>query len=528
MVDPDLALFQALLQEGASHIPYRCWKLRFFTLVSVVVGLGLAILLSSVLPQDPSITMAWERMHLARSQLFPQAVRTPFWAQQSRVRHIAYPVSAQQPVQTAAAEQKAVTSSDAWAWAAQKKAQAIPVTDNVESPSSDSRSASEEVVAKKQRGDGGVGVLLLNLGGPPRLEDVEPFLYNLFADPNIIRLPSGISWLQKPLASLASKLKTPTSSENYAAIGGGSPLSCLTQEQAKALDSAIAKRLEVAPEQLSHLLGSVPVKSYIAMRYWHPFTEEALEQISADGISKLVILPLYPHFSVSTTGSSLCALEEQALERWNMQHVEHTVVPYWYQRPGYIEAMRRIVTAEVQQYSAEQRQEGVHVLFSAHGIPTSYVEAGDPYQVQTEHCVDMIRKGLPEDVKVHLSWQSRVGPTEWLRPYTDDKLEDLGSEGVRNLVVVPISFVSEHIETLQELDIEYREIAEKAGITGWRRAPTLNTDEAFIQDLASAVIEALQAPSMSVTEVCKANNVTQQVIQSAKERPREVQEVPRR
>ena len=246
------------------------------------------------------------------------------------------------------------------------------------------------------------------------------------------------------------------------------------------------------------------------MRYWYPFTEEALDQIAKDGVSKLVILPLYPQFSVSTSGSSLRVLQEKFVsdpELWGAQRVQHTVVPYWYQRPGYIKAMQKIVKAEIDKYSAEERREGVHVLFSAHGVPKSYVDAEGSYEAQIERCVEMISSGLPEDVSSHLSFQSRVGPIEWLRPYTDDKLRDLGSSGVKHLVAVPISFVSEHIETLEEMDMEYREVAEEAGISGWRRAPALNTDESFVEDMASAVIEALQAPAVSVTEACAANNV---------------------
>lgn len=357
---------------------------------------------------------------------------------------------------------------------------------------------------------GGVGVLLLNLGGPERSEDVEPFLYNLFADPDIIRLPAGISWLQRPLASFVSKRRAPKSRAAYDSIGGGSPLGYWTREQGKALEAAISRRLASAPEEMKKLLGAVPVKSYIAMRYWYPFTEEALDQIAEDGVSKLVILPLYPQFSVSTSGSSLRVLQEKFVsdpERWGPQRVQHTVVPYWYQRPGYVRAMQRIVAREIEAYSPQERSEGVHVLFSAHGVPRSYVDAGDPYEAQIERCVEMIAAGLPEDVQSHLSFQSRVGPIEWLRPYTDDKLRDLGAAGVKHLVAVPISFVSEHIETLEEMDMEYREVAEEAGISGWRRAPALNTDEDFVEDMASAVLEALQSPAVSVTEACAANNV---------------------
>jgi len=334
--------------------------------------------------------------------------------------------------------------------------------------------------------------------------DVQPFLYNLFADPEIIRLPKSLCWLQKPLATFVSNVRAPKSRAAYDSIGGGSPLNELTRQQAKALDEAIAKRLETAPERFSHLFGSVPVKSYVGMRYWHPFTEEALEQIKADGISKLVILPLYPQFSVSTSGSSLREVREMFVAQPE-RAVDHTVIPYWYQRPGYIKAMQRTVMAEIESYTTAQRQEGVHVLFSAHGVPKSYVDEGDPYKAHIKHCVDMIAEDLPDDVKSHLSFQSRVGPVEWLRPYTDEKLRELGKSGVRNVIAVPISFVSEHIETLEEMDGEFSEIASEAGIIGWRRAPALNTDQYFIDDLANAVIEAVESPPLDLDKACTMN-----------------------
>ncbi len=195
----------------------------------------------------------------------------------------------------------------------------------------------------------------------------------------------------------------------------------------------------------------------------------------------------------------------------------HTVIPQWYDRPGYVKAMADLITKELDTFTEEECEEQLksnpftkHVLFSAHGVPQSYIEAGDPYQFQIQQCVEKIKAKLPseaEGVQVHLSYQSRVGPIEWLRPYTDDVLPELGEKGVKNLVVVPISFVSEHIETLEEIDIEYRELAEENGISNWRRAPALNTDDTFIDDMADMVWEALNQPSQSVTEACVANNV---------------------
>lgn len=261
------------------------------------------------------------------------------------------------------------------------------------------------------------------------------------------------------------------------------------------------------------------VTSYIGMRYWHPFTEDALDQIQKDGINALVILPLYPQFSISTSGSSLRVLQEIFAKNSNkFGNMVHTVVPSWYERPGYVKAMSDLIKNELDSFTEEEIQEGKdaglkcarHILFSAHGVPRSYIDAGDPYQSQIKECVKKICESLPgaeEGVEVHLSYQSRVGPIEWLRPYTDDVLPELGESGVRNLVVVPISFVSEHIETLEEIDLEYRELAEENGICNWRRCPALNTDETFINDMADMVVDALSEPSQSVTEACVANNV---------------------
>jgi len=263
------------------------------------------------------------------------------------------------------------------------------------------------------------------------------------------------------------------------------------------------------------------------MRYWYPFTEEALEQIQKDGVNALVIVPLYPQFSISTSGSSLRVLQEEFARNRNKwggnanddskNKFTHTVVPSWYDRPGYVKAMANIILKELDSFSQPEIDEQLlsnpiakHVLFSAHGVPQSYIAAGDPYQNQIKICCQKISELLPseqEGVKFHLSYQSRVGPIEWLRPYTDDVLPELGADGVKNLVVVPISFVSEHIETLEEIDIEYRELAEENGITNWRRAQALNMDPAFIEDMADMIVEALNQPMQSVTEACVANNV---------------------
>ncbi|AOX03357.1 ferrochelatase [Moorena producens PAL-8-15-08-1] len=333
---------------------------------------------------------------------------------------------------------------------------------------------------------GRVGVLLLNLGGPDQLKDVRPFLFNLFSDPEIIRLP--FPWLQKPLAWLISTKRAKISQENYKQIGGGSPLRKITDAQAEALQ----EHLQTKGQEVS---------VYVGMRYWHPFTEEAIATIKADGIERLVILPLYPQFSISTSGSSFRLLENLWTEDPDLSKIEHTVIPSWYQQPQYLQAMADLIAQELDKFSNPDQ---VHIFFSAHGVPISYVtEAGDPYQREIEDCTSLIMKTLNRPNPHTLAYQSRVGPVEWLQPYTEDALQELGANNTQDLLVVPISFVSEHIETLQEIDIEYREIAEESGIKHFERVPALNTHPLFIESLTNLVVEALESPSRELSEVIR-------------------------
>jgi protoporphyrin/coproporphyrin ferrochelatase len=333
---------------------------------------------------------------------------------------------------------------------------------------------------------GRVGVLLLNLGGPEQLSDVRPFLYNLFSDPEIIRLP--FRWLQKPLAWLISTSRARKSQENYRQIGGGSPLRKITEEQGNALQKVLRDR-------------GMDATVYIGMRYWNPFTEEAIAQIKRDGVEDLVVLPLYPQFSISTSGSSFRILEDLWKADTELQKINYTVIPSWYDRPGYVESMADLVRQELDHCT---NPEEATVFFSAHGVPVSYVkEAGDPYQTEIENCTALIMKALNRPNPHVLAYQSRVGPIEWLQPYTEDELVALGEKGTEELVVVPVSFISEHIETLQEIDMEYREIALEAGIKQFRRAPALNTYPKFINDLGNMVVEALNAPAVKFAEVIR-------------------------
>ncbi len=325
-----------------------------------------------------------------------------------------------------------------------------------------------------------VGVLLLNLGGPDTLEQVEPFLYNLFSDPEIITLPRQLGWLNGPLAWVISKSRAPSSRQGYEKVlVDGSPQTKTTLAQGRALEQALARR-------------GVAATSYVGMRYWDPYVSDALAAIKRDGVERLVVLPLYPQFSISTSGSSLRQLEGQYYGDQQLRLMKNVVIPAWYNRKGYIDAMARLVAERLDRFDDPSKPT---VFFSAHGLPKKYIETlGDPYQMQTEATVRFVMGVLAQRGYRNphlLAYQSRVGPVEWLQPYTDEKIRELAEGGVEELVVVPVSFVSEHIETLEEIDIEYRELAEEVGIKRWERVPALGVEADFIEDLASAVTEAL-------------------------------------
>ena len=335
-----------------------------------------------------------------------------------------------------------------------------------------------------------VGILLLNLGGPERIQDVGPFLYNLFADPEIIRLPNPI--LQKPLAWLISTLRSSKSQEAYRSIGRGSPLRRITEQQARELQSLLRQR-------------GVDATSYVAMRYWHPFTESAVADIKADGIDEVVVLPLYPHFSISTSGSSFRELQRLRQMDERFEALPLRCIRSWYDHPGYVRSMAELIAEQVR---ASDDVEHAHIFFSAHGVPKSYVEeAGDPYQQEIEACTALIMAEL-EAIVGHsnphtLAYQSRVGPVEWLKPYTEEALEELGRAKTQDLVVVPISFVSEHIETLEEIDIEYRELATESGVVNFRRVRALDTYPPFIAGLADLVVASLEGPEVNLDQAAE-------------------------
>jgi len=338
-----------------------------------------------------------------------------------------------------------------------------------------------------------VGVLLLSVGSPGTPDDVEEYLYNVFRDPEILTLPPALAWLLKtPLAWYISKTEAPKLREAMLKTGGSSPQALNTiNEQADAVEAALQQR-------------GIDAKLFLAMRYWHPFADEAVESMKALNITKLVILPLYPQFSICTSGSALRVLERMLYTDPGFP-MKSTVVPSWYNRPGYIKASARAIAHTISQIP-EAEAAGAHLLFSAQGLPKKYMEKmGDPYQEQVERSVALISEELAEQfgcTQPHsLAYQGQFGPSRvpWTEPFTEAEIARLGGAGVRALVLVPVSFVFEHMGTLNELDEECAAVAKAAGITTFARVPTLGTDPAFVDSLATVVMEALpdlNRPSM--------------------------------
>jgi len=321
-----------------------------------------------------------------------------------------------------------------------------------------------------------VGIVLFQLGGPDSLEAVEPFLYNLFCDPDIIDFP--LAWLaRKPLARYISRRRAPKVAQHYGEIGGQSPIRLLTERQAEALKNALSPHLD-----------SLVV---IAMRYWHPFTAEAVEQLGSARLDELVLLPLYPQYSRATTGSSLREWDRcfrRAALSAGSSGIPVRVVKQFHTHPGYLDALVEKVNLGLGHFDYPEE---AHLVFSAHGLPVSFVEQGDPYQAQIEGTVKMVmERGAWKNVHT-LCYQSKVGRQKWLEPSLDDTVRRLAAAGCRRMLVAPISFVTEHIETLHEINIETRAEAAALGITQFEMMPALNDSPRFIAALADLVLGAL-------------------------------------
>jgi ferrochelatase len=319
-----------------------------------------------------------------------------------------------------------------------------------------------------------LAVVLFNLGGPDAPESVRPFLVNLFTDPAILRVPG---WVRPWLGRIIAWRRTKPASENYAILGGRSPLLELTQEQAEALEAVLNAE------------GAVEAKVFIAMRYWHPLSDAAAAAVKAWGPDEVLLLPLYPQFSTTTTGSSMLAWDKAAGRAGVTAPT--TTLCCFHSDDGFAGATARIVKeAWEKARAALDPAIPLRVLFSAHGLPESIVTAGDPYQWQVEQSVAQVveRLGLP-DLDHVVCYQSRVTPQKWIGPSTEEELERAAHDKVA-VLVVPIAFTSEHSETLVELDVEYREEAEKLGVPGYFRAPAQNADAGFVAALASLVNRA--------------------------------------
>lgn len=316
-----------------------------------------------------------------------------------------------------------------------------------------------------------IAVVLFNLGGPDDQATVKPFLFNLFNDPAIIGLPGLV---RTPLARLISSRREASAQANYALMGGGSPLLPETRKQATSLEATLGARL---PDD--------EVRVFIAMRYWRPLTEATAAEVAAFGPDEIVLLPLYPQYSTTTTASSL--------KLWNAVYAgsgDSRTVCCWPEAHGWVDAQAAAIAAKLD----EAGERPVRVLFSAHGIPEKLVSGkGDPYQEQVESTVAAVVARLADQgraVDHALCYQSRVGPLKWLGPSTPEALEQAARAG-KGAVVVPIAFVSEHVETLVELDIEYGELAHRLGVAPYLRVPAVGVAEAFIGTLADAVLNAL-------------------------------------
>lgn len=315
-----------------------------------------------------------------------------------------------------------------------------------------------------------VAVILLNLGGPDSLKAVKPFLFNLFYDPAIIALKNPLRWL---VAHIISTRRAPFAREIYRKVGGKSPLLEQTRQQAEALENILREDEETE------------YKCFISMRYWRPFSHETVEQVKDFAPDRLVLLPLYPHYSITTVGSSLIDWQRNA--RKAGLEIPHRAVRDYPDEAGYIMAHVRMIREEIAKIV---NPENYRILYSAHGLPEKTIEAGDPFRTRTEVTCSAIqeRLGHPDHV---ICFQSRVGPMKWIKPFTDDEIKRAGADG-KSVIVVPISFVSEHAETLVELDVEYREIARQAGVENYIRVAAIGCHEDYISALAKLTRDILK------------------------------------
>lgn len=312
-------------------------------------------------------------------------------------------------------------------------------------------------------------VILLNLGGPDSLEAIEPFLFNLFSDSDIFKIPIG----QKLFAKIISRSRAPKVAEEYSLIGGKSPINEWTEVQRKMLEQKIQQHRD-------------DINVLTAMRYWKPTTQEAAQKAKSGKYDLIVLLPLYPHYSVSTTGSSFNEWER----RFKVEGEIVKKVTNYHLNEKYILALNERIDKTLHKFPERVRNE-VQLVFSAHGTPVSMVKKGDPYSHQILETVNEVMEARKKSHEHNLCYQSKVGPVKWLTPATDTMIEQLASLNKKHLMIIPISFVSDHVETLFELDIEYRHVAEKNGIENYVVMEGLNDSDTFIAALFDETMRAI-------------------------------------
>jgi|TARA_Y100000310_G_scaffold284281_1_gene306966 ferrochelatase len=325
-------------------------------------------------------------------------------------------------------------------------------------------------------------VILFNLGGPDKLESVEPFLFNLFNDPAIISIPSIIRY---PLAKFISKRRAPIAKNIYKEIGNKSPILKLTQNQAKSLENSLLKKGDY--------------KCFVIMRCWHPRAENVIKEVKEYNPEEIILLPLYPQYSASTSGSSIKEWNDLC-KRENYKMKTKTICCYPTEN-NFLESHASLIKKTIKNLE----NKNFKLLFSAHGLPKNKIKKGDPYQWQVEQTVQGIMYKLKdENLDYIISYQSRVGPMKWIGPSTDEVITKYSKEK-RGIVIVPVAFVSEHSETLVELDIEYKKLAEKNGCSFYKRVPALGMEEGFIKGLAELVLKKETKDNFVSSVICPNN-----------------------
>lgn len=340
-------------------------------------------------------------------------------------------------------------------------------------PLSLKRHARADRRAASEHSAGGTGIVMMNLGGPETLDDVEPFLLKLFADRELLKLP----W-QDVLGKFIAKRRAPKVRALYDGIGGGSPILRWTRAQGEGM---CARLDALSPETAPH-------RFYVAFRYAAPFADDAVRQMHADGITRAIAFTQYPQWSCTTTGSSLNDLW-RALERQQLEDAfEWSIVDRWGNDAGFVRSVAGAIRSGLQQYAPHERDD-VLLLYSAHSLPLSVIDRGDAYPAEVAASVSRVTEALALPNPHLLCYQSEVGPVKWLGASTESVIRQLAAQGRKNVLVVPIAFTSDHIETLSEIDIEYAHLAQSLGMTGFRRAPSLNARPEFLDALAGIVAD---------------------------------------